>query len=433
MTAAATTASAVAGARARERLDLERVRREFPALERLRGRRQIYLDSAASTQTPRPVIDAVVRYYEEQRANVHRGDYELALAATQAYEAARDTLARFLGVPDRRGLIFTRGATEALNLVAHGWARRHLAPGDEVLLSVAEHHSNLVPWQLTARERGAHLRFLGLTEEGELDLTALDRLVGPRTRLIALTAMSNVLGARVPLAPVLAAARAVGARVLVDAAQLALHEPIDLAGLGADFLVVSGHKLLGPTGVGLLAARVERLEEMDPLLSGGEMVSEVTLEGATWAELPQRLEAGTPPIAAAIGLGAAAEYLQRIGHAAIRAHEEALTRHGLAVLDAAGVRVLGPRHATRRAPVFSFTVPCAEGELHPHDLATLLADDGIAVRAGHQCAKPLLRELGVSAVTRASCAFYTSPTELDALAAAIERARAFFTRPRPRG
>ncbi len=432
---AAAATAARRGARSAE-LDLDRLRADFPALEREHdGRRQVYLDSAASSQTPRAVLDAMSRYYLEQRANVHRGDYALAFEATLAYEAARDRIARFLGAPDRRGVVFTRGTTEALNLVAHAWGRRHLGPGDEVLLTVAEHHSNLVPWQLAARARGATLRFLPLTEEGELDLSALDRLLTRRTRLLAVTGMSNVLGARVPLAALVSAARSVGARVLVDAAQLALHERIDLAGLGADFLALSGHKLLGPTGIGVLAARPERLEEMDPFLAGGEMVDDVTLEGATWNELPYRFEAGTPPIAEAIGLGAALDYLEGIGFAAIRAREAALTRHGLALLDAGrGVRLLGPRDPARRAPVFSFSVVDASGDpIHPHDLATLLGAEGVAVRAGHQCARPLLRELGLSAVTRASCAFYTSLAELDALAAAIDHARTFFSRPRARG
>ncbi len=411
--------------------ELRRARAEFPVLARQAGGQPlVYLDSAATTQTPRPVLAAMNEYYERFRANVHRGDYSLAVEATAAYEAARDRVAAFLGAPEREGVVFTRGCTEAINLVAHAWARRHLRPGDEILLSVLEHHSNLVPWQLAARATGARLRFLQLDGEGRLRLEQLPALVTPTTRLIAVSAMSNVLGSVTDLQPIADAARGVGALLLVDAAQLAAHAPLDAGALGADFVALSGHKLLGPTGIGALVARRELLEEMDPFLAGGEMIRDVTLEDATWADPPYKFEAGTPPVAEAIGLGAAIRHLEEVGWEAIRAQETRLVTRGLAVLRSVpGLRLHGPSTPERRGATFAFNLFDRRGELiHPHDVGTLLGAEGIAIRAGHHCAKPLMRELGVPATCRASCCYYNSEEELAALGEALERARAFFDR-----
>ena len=402
-----------------------RVRVDFPLFDR--DDPPVYLDSAATSQTPRQVIGALVGYYEGYRANVHRGLYPLAERATAAYEAARADVARFVGAPDPRGVVFTRGCTEAINLVAYAWGRGRLGPGDEVLVTGLEHHSNLVPWQQITRATGASLRFVPLDPEGGLRLEELGGLVGSRTRLVAISGLSNVLGTVTPLAPVISAARSVGALVLVDAAQLVLHRRIDLAAQDIDLLVFSGHKLLGPTGVGALVARPELLEEMDPFLTGGEMVVDVTLDGARWNEVPHRLEAGTPPIAGAIGLGAAIRYVEALGHGRIQAHDRKLREHGRRVLGAVeGLRLYGPPDHEAVA-TFAFNLHDRRGELiHPHDVATVLASRGVAVRAGHHCAKPLIRHLGVPATVRASAYIYNTTADIDALGAALDAVHEIF-------
>jgi cysteine desulfurase/selenocysteine lyase len=405
------------------------VRADFPLLAIPPGERPVvYLDSAATTQKPRAVLDAMADYYARFCANVHRGNHRLAIEATAAYELARDKVARFVGAPDRAGVVFTKNCTEAINLVAYSWARRQLRPGDEILVTVLEHHSNLVPWQLAARERGAKLRHVPVSTSGELDLGALEQLVTRRTRLVCATAMSNVLGTAVALAPLVTAARSVGALVLVDAAQLVMHAAVDFARLGADFLAFSGHKMLGPTGIGVLVGRPELLEQLPPFLAGGEMVRGATLHDASWNELPHRFEAGTPPIAEAIGLGAAIDYLQALGPDFIEARDRELFLAGAAALASVeGLVCYGPRELARRAPIFAFNLKDERGGLlHPHDVETHLAEQGFAIRAGHHCAEPLVRALGVPATCRASCAFYNTADELVALAAALERARHFF-------
>jgi cysteine desulfurase/selenocysteine lyase len=418
--------AASAGAADGEHLHVDLVRKDFPLLQRPGcGRSVVYLDSASTTQKPGRVIDAVRRYYECSCANVHRGVYGLAEEATAAYESARDAVARLTGAPEARGVILTRNCTEAINLVAYSWARKRLAPGDELVCTEQEHHSNMVPWQQAARETGATLRYLGLTPEGLLDLERLDQVVTRRTRLVAVTGQSNVLGSLTDLAPIVDAARAVGALTLVDGAQLLAHHPLDMDAAGIDFLALSGHKLLGPTGVGALAARPELLEQMDPFLTGGEMVLDVTLEGATWNALPHKFEAGTPVIAQAIGLGAAVSYLEGIGIEAVRAHDRWLVREGLRILgDVPGIKLYGGGARTGRAATFAFNLFDRRGGLiHPHDVGTILGAEGVAIRVGHHCAKPLMRHLGVPAACRASAYIYNTPADLQALAAGLDKVR----------
>lgn len=413
-------------------LDPKRLRDDFPVLRREEaGRPLVYLDSAATSQVPTQVLEAMESYDRCSRANVHRGDYQLALEATAAYEEARDKLARFVGA-EREAVVFTKNCTEAINLVAYAWARRRLRPGDEIVTTLMEHHSNLVPWQLVARDTGASLRYLPLDEQGDVELRALTDTMSPRTRLVCISGMSNVLGGVTSLGPLVEAARAVGALVLCDAAQLAAHAPLEPVTRRCDFVAISGHKVLGPTGIGALIARPALLAEMDPFLGGGEMILDVTLEGATWNELPYKFEAGTPPIAQAIGLGAAIDYWQSLGEAA-RAHEARLTARGLDVLGRVpGLRLYGRHDARGRAPIFSFNLQDGRsGIVHPHDIGTLLAEEGIAIRAGHHCAKPLHRyHLGVVASCRASLCFYNTEEELERLAGALDRARQLFLRER---
>ena len=399
--------------------DVDAIRRDFPILERRFGDRPlVYLDSAASTQKPRAVLDAERAFNERHYANAHRGIYRLAEEATEAYEGARHAVARFVGARDPRGVVFTRGTTEAINLVAHAWGRTFLRPGDEVLLTEMEHHANIVPWQMAARATGATLRYIPITEEGLLDLDALPALLGPRTKLVAVTGMSNVLGTIPPLPRIVEAARSVGALVLVDGAQVVPHLRIDFDALGVDFLVFSGHKMLGPTASGGLVARVEHLEAMDPFMTGGEMISEVFTDHATWNEVPYKFEAGTMNISQEVALGAAITYLEGLGMDAVREHEEAITAYALERMSASGARILGPTDVSIRGGVVAFLHP----EVHPHDLATILDEDGIAVRAGHHCAQLIMRRYGVTATARASFYVYTTFAEIDALAESFERA-----------
>ncbi len=402
--------------------DVGAVRRDFPILDvRIGSKPLIYLDNAATTHKPQPVIDAVQRFYQLQNANIHRGVHYLSQQATDAYEQARVRLAGFLGCASPDELVFVRGTTEGINLVAHSWGGKHLREGDEIVLTEMEHHANIVPWQLLARRTGARIRVAPITDDGEIDLAAYEALLGPRTRLVAFTHVSNALGTINPARAMIAAARRVGAVVLLDGAQSAPHLPVDVRELGCDFYVCSGHKLYGPTGIGLLYGRAELLETMPPYQGGGDMIRKVTFEETTFKEPPSRFEAGTPHISGAIGLGAAAEYLARIGRAAAAAHEDAVTRHAVERLSRVdGLRLVGrPAH---RSGAVSFVMDAA----HPHDIGTILDSEGVAIRAGHHCTQPLMRRLGLAATARASFGFYNTREEVDALVRALERVRDLF-------
>jgi cysteine desulfurase/selenocysteine lyase len=399
-------------------------RADFPILAReINGKPLAFLDSAASTQKPTAVLDAMDHFARTSYANIHRGAYTLSEEATRAYERARKNVAKFINARSARELIFTRNTTESINLVARTWAEANLRPGDAILLTEMEHHSNIVPWQLAAQRTGAQVFYTPITDEGELDLAAYDTLLERhQPRLVAVTQMSNVLGTLTPLTQVIARAHAVGALALVDGAQGAPHLPVDVRALDCDFYAFSGHKMLGPTGIGALWGRAELLEAMPPFLGGGDMIREVTLAGSTWNDLPWKFEAGTPAIIEAVGLGAAVDYLRQLGMERVRAHERALTSYALERLSAIpGLTIYGPP-AERRGGVVSFTL----GDIHAHDLATLLDREGVAVRAGHHCAQPLMERFGVAATARASFYVYTTSAEVDALAEALERARAVF-------
>jgi cysteine desulfurase/selenocysteine lyase len=395
-------------------LDVAQVKKDFPILDRdVAGHRLVFLDSAASSQKPRAVLDAMEHYYVTTHANVHRGVYTIAEEATKAYEAARSTVARFIGAPSPRGVVFTKNATEAVNLVAHSYGRSLLPPGKAVLLSVMEHHANLVPWLMLQEERGTELRFLDIDDAGRLVLDDLDRLLDG-VGLVALTAMSNVLGTLNPIAEIAARAHAAGAVVLVDAAQSVPHAVTDIAAMGCDFLAFSAHKMCGPTGIGVLWGREDLLEAMPAFLGGGEMIRDVRLDGWTPNEIPWRFEAGTPPIAEAIGLSAAVDYLTDLGMEAVREHEVALTSHALATLSERhgdDLRIFGPLEAADRGGVISFTFR----DIHPHDLSQVLDSSGVCIRAGHHCARPLMRRLGVPATSRASFYVYNDEADVEAL------------------
>jgi cysteine desulfurase/selenocysteine lyase len=395
------------------------IRAEFPILAReVRGRRLRYLDNAATSQMPNAVLDAVRTHDAQHRANVHRGVHKLAEEATQAYEAARGAVARWLNVPTGE-IVFTSGATAALNLVAHSYARL-LAPGDEILLSELEHHSNIVPWQLAAERHGLVIRAIPATEEGRLDLARLPELVGARTKLIAVTHVSNVTGAVSDVAAIVAAARSVGARVLLDGSQRAPHGPVDVAALGVDFYVFTGHKMFAPNGIGALWGRAELLAAMPPFLGGGEMIRRVSFEGSTWADPPRRFEAGTPPIAQAVGLGAAIDWLSRLDWQAVASHEMALTQRLLDGLAAdPRLRVLGPQSLQQRLSVVSFDLDGA----HPHDICQILDSLGVACRGGHHCAQPLMDRFDLAGTTRASIALYNDTADIDALLEGLDETR----------
>ena len=406
-----------------EVFDPRALRSDFPVLGRIfsDGRRLVYLDNAATTQKPRAVLEATRCYYEESAGNVHRAVHRLAAEATGLYEEARQKIASFIGAPSPKTIVFTHGATEGINIVAHGWAKKFLKPGDAVLVTAMEHHSNFIPWQQAVNERGASLRIAPVLDDGTLDRDAFRKLLTPEVKLVALTHASNVLGTINPVAELIREAHAAGARVLVDGAQSAPHLPLDVTALDADFLVFSGHKMLGPTGIGVLFAKPEMLDAMDPLLTGGEMISRVWDDHATWAEPPQKFEAGTPHIAGAIGLGAAVDYLAQLGHAALRQHEQKLTAYALEKLGALpGLKIFG--RAPERLGVVSFAI---EG-LHPHDIAQFCDRDGIAIRAGHMCAQPLLRRLGVPAVSRVSFHLYNDTDDVDALTESLLGTRKYF-------
>ena len=405
-------------------IDVAAVRADFPILERrVHGVPLGYLDSAATAQKPLPVLRAMDAYYRETNANVHRGVYELAAEATARYEDGRTAVATLVNAP-REGTILAKNASEAINLVAWAWGVRTLKPGDEIVVTQMEHHSNIVPWQLVADITGATVRFAPVTPGGELDMDALEALIGPRTRMVAVVHVSNVLGTINPVADIARIAHAQGALVLVDASQSVPHMPVDFEALGCDFMAFTGHKMLGPTGIGVLVGRPALLDTIEPFLGGGEMISNVTTGGSTWADLPWKFEAGTPPIAEAIGLGAAARYLQDLGMEAVRAHEEELAACLLEALrDVPGIIIYGPQDPARRGAAVSFSLP----DIHPHAIAQLVDRDGVAVRAGHHCAKPLMAVLGVGATARASAYVYNTPDDADTLVRALAGARAALT------
>ncbi|MCB8917798.1 MAG: cysteine desulfurase [Pseudomonadales bacterium] len=405
-------------------LDTNRVRADFPILQREvhPGVPLVYLDSAASSQKPLPVIEAMNAYYRQTHANVHRGIHRLSEDATNAYEDARRRIARFINAPDPAGVIYVRNATEAINLVAYSWGRANIAAGDEILLTQMEHHANLVPWQMLAQEKGAVLRYLPFLPDGTLDLAQLPALLSEKTRLFAFTAMSNVFGTLTPVRALVDAAHSVGALALVDGAQSVPHLPVDVQALDCDFLVFSGHKMCGPTGIGILYGKRALLEAMPPFMGGGDMIRRVTLEGATWNELPYKFEAGTPAIAEAIGLGVAVDYLTGLGMDNVHAHEQLITSYALEALsEVGGLRLLGPP-AGLKGGVAAFTL---QG-LHPHDIAQLLDEDGVAIRAGHHCAMPLHHILGINASARASFYVHTTTAEIDRLVESLERAKRVF-------
>jgi len=421
--------------------DVELVRKDFPILtRRVAGDRTlVYLDSAATSQKPTAVLDAERDYYEAHNANVHRGIHTLAEEATALYESARDKVAAFVHAPDRHEIVFTKNSSEAINLVAYAMSnaagfgpaaeRFRLGPGDEVVVTEMEHHSNLVPWQMLCARTGATLRWIGLTDDGRLDLSNLSEIITERTKLVAFVHQSNILGTVNPVAPIVAAARAVGALTVLDGSQSAPHLPVDVAALGVDFFAFTGHKMCGPTGIGVLWGRGELLAAMPPFLGGGEMIETVTMEGSTYAAPPHRFEAGTPMIAQAVGLGAAVDYLTGLGMDNVAAHEHEVTAYALERLVAApGVRIIGPAEPVERGGAISFVVTGPDGRsIHPHDVGQILDETGIAVRVGHHCARPVCLRYGIPATTRASFHLYTTLAEVDALVEGIEGVRRFFS------
>ena len=417
-------------------LDVEAIRADFPILSRTvrDGKKLVYLDSGATSQKPRAVLDAERDFYENHNAAVHRGAHQLAEEATDLYEAARAKVARFIGSDDDREIVFTRNTTEAINLVAYALSNAATAKeaefrtyavgqGDEIVVTEMEHHANLVPWQQLCERTGATLRWLGLTDDGRLDLADLGTVVNERTKLVAVTQQSNILGTINPIAPIVARAREVGALVLVDGAQSVPHQPVDVTELGVDFLAFSGHKMLGPSGIGVLWGRYDVLDALPPFLTGGSMIEVVRMEGSTFAAPPQRFEAGVPMTAQAIGLGAAVDYLTALGMTTVEEHEKAITGYALEQLQAIpGVTVIGPPDTVARGGAVSFTVE----DIHPHDVGQVLDDLGIAVRVGHHCAWPVVRRYGVPATTRATFYVHTGYDDIDALADGVREAQRFF-------
>ncbi|WP_325048131.1 cysteine desulfurase [Jiangella anatolica] len=413
-------------------LDVDRVRKDFPILERrLAGDHPlVYLDSANTSQKPTAVLDALAEHYTQHNANVARAVHQLGEESTAAYEGARDKIAALIKAPSRDEIIFTKNASEALNLVAHTLAsglaedpRYRLGPGDEIVVTEMEHHSNIVPWQLAAQRTGAAFRWFGLTDEGRLDLSTIGELINERTKIVSLVHQSNSLGTVNDVATVVARAREVGALVLLDGSQSVPHQPIDVTELGVDLLAFTGHKMVGPTGIGVLWGRRDVLDALPPFLGGGEMIETVAMTGSTFAPIPHKFEAGTPPIAQAIGLGAAVDYLTGVGLDRIHEHEQALTAYALDQLNAVdGVRIIGPNSMESRGGTVSFVV---DG-VHPHDVGQLLDEQGVAVRVGHHCARPVCVRYGIPATTRASFYLYTTFDEIDAMAAGLQQVKRFF-------
>jgi cysteine desulfurase/selenocysteine lyase len=415
------------------RLDVAALRADFPILDRLvNGEPMVYLDSANTSQKPRAVLEAVAEHYTRHNGNVSRSVHTVGTEATEAYEGARAKVARFIGAPSTAEVVFTKNSTEAINLVAYaflaasvcgGDPRFRLGPGDQVVISEMEHHSNLVPWQLLCQRTGATLRWFGITEDGRLDLSDLDTLVDERTKLVSYVHMSNILGTINPTEPVLARARAAGALVLLDCSQSVPHSPLDVSALGADFIAFTGHKMCGPTGVGALWGRGELLAAMPPFLGGGSMIETVTMAHTSYAPPPMKFEAGTPPIAQAVGLGAAVDYLTGVDMRAVRAHEQRLTGYALAALATVpGMRIFGPTTTEGRGGIISFAL----AGIHPHDVGQVLDGYGVEVRVGHHCARPVCARFGVASMTRASFYLYNTQAEVDALVRGLERVRKVF-------
>ena len=405
--------------------DLSHLRRDFPILRREEeGHPVVFLDSAASAQKPVPVLDAMDRFYRSSYANVHRGAYRLSQEATELYEDARVRVARFINAPSSDEIIFTRGTTTSLNGLASSWGFDHLEPGDRIILSMMEHHANIVPWQLVAARTGAELVYIPLTDDFQIDLEVLAARVDERAKIVSLTGMSNVLGSVPPMQQVSDIVRSRSSAILiVDGAQLVPHLPVDVQTLGCDFLAFSGHKMLGPTGIGVLWGKAELLDEMEPWEGGGEMITTVDLYESTWAPVPQKFEAGTPPIAEAIGLAAAVHYLEEVGMEEVRSHDLDLTAYALdRMAEVPDLVQYGPTDVKARGGVISFTL----GDVHPHDIATILDSRGVSVRAGHHCAKPLMADLCVAATARASFHVYNSRHDVDALVDGLHEARSLF-------
>ncbi|WP_308416645.1 cysteine desulfurase [Streptomyces sp. AJS327] len=410
-------------------LDTDAIRKDFPILDRTLhdDARLVYLDNAATSQTPTPVLDAMTGYYERHNANVHRGVHVLAEEATALYEGARDKIAAFVNAPSRDEVIFTKNASESLNLVANmlGWADEpyRVERDTEIVITEMEHHSNIVPWQLLAQRSGARLKWFGLTDDGRLDLSNIDELITERTKVVSFVLASNIMGTLNPVEDIVRRAQEVGALVVIDASQAAPHMVLDVQRLQADFVAFTGHKMCGPTGIGVLWGRQELLNDLPPFLGGGEMIETVTMNSSTYAPAPHKFEAGTPPVAEAVGLGAAVDYLTGIGMERIQAHEHALTEYALARLaEIPDLRVIGPASSADRGAAISFTL----GDIHPHDVGQVLDEQGIAVRVGHHCARPVCLRYGIPATTRASFYLYSTPAEVDALAEGLEYVRNFF-------
>ncbi len=402
--------------------DVQSIRKDFPILDsETRGKPLTYVDSAASAQKPRQVIDAMSEFYGSQYANIHRGVYKLSADATMRYEDARTRVAGFIGAPDPREVIFVRNATEAINLVARSWGDTEIGEGDEIVLTMMEHHANIVPWQMLAGRTGAIIRVAEISDEGVLDLAHLKSLLGPRTKLLAFTHVSNALGTINPVREITSLARERGIVTLLDGAQAVPHQPVRVSELGCDFYVFSGHKVFGPTGAGVLWGRLPLLEAMPPFLGGGDMIESVSFDGTTFAPVPQKFEAGTPDIASVIGLGAAVEYLEGIGMEKIAAYEHSLLEYATEKLATVpGLRIVGT--AKEKAAVISFVLEDA----HPHDIGTILDTEGVAIRAGHHCAQPLMKRLGLPATARASFAFYNTYGEVDTLVDALKKTEELF-------
>lgn len=402
--------------------DVQKVRRDFPILsQKIHGKPLVYLDNAATTQKPQAVIDAMVRSYAEDNANIHRGVHLLSERATRAYEESRIKVQTFLNAPDLREIIFVRGTTEAINLVAQTFGRANIGKGDEVLITEMEHHSNIVPWQLICEEKGAHLKVIPITDEGELRIDQIDSLLTDRTKIVAVVHVSNSLGTINPITTIVEKAHARGIPVLVDGAQAVAHMPVDVQALGCDFYAMSGHKLFGPTGIGVLWGRLSLLEKMPPYQGGGDMISSVSFKKTTYNVVPNKFEAGTPNIAGSVGLGAAIDYLNGLDFAAVQAYEHELLAYGTKALTAVpGIRMVGT--ASKKASILSFVME----DVHPHDIGTILDQEGVAIRTGHHCTQPLMERMGVPATARASLALYNTKEEIDALVGALARVREIF-------
>ena len=402
--------------------DVIKVREDFPILNQsVNGKPLVYLDNAASTQKPTQVIRAIEKYYKEYNSNVHRGVHLLSALATKAYENSRETVRRFINAQDKKEIIFTKGCTEAINLVAHSWGLQNLKPGDEILLSTMEHHANIVPWQMVCQQTGAVIREIPVTDQGEIDLDAYQSLLSDKVKLVGVVHISNTLGTINPVGEIIELAHKVGAKVLIDGAQAMAHLPVDVQSLDVDFYTISGHKVFAPTGIGTLYTKNELLEAMPPYQTGGSMIQTVSLEKSTFAEIPTRFEAGTPNISGAIGLKTALEYVEKIGWKLIQTQEEELTDYALQRLkEVEGIRLIG--EAKNRTSVFSFTMACA----HAHDIGTIVDTEGVAVRSGHHCTMPLMKRMGVTATTRASFSFYNTLDDVDRLIESLQKVREVF-------